>query len=146
MAKGGRGQCQKVGRTAGTGMLDGRVGRVAMSVAGGQCTVCRGGLHKRPVLRQSGCSAWAMSRGVGVSAREIGCGKGGSTQSSGACRETDLCVGEAMETFVGGADVAGLDGEVRGGKKRTMLPNCPELISLVIAVAKLSCNLSLASA
>ena len=45
---GGRGQCQKVGRTAGTGMLDGRVGRVAMSVAGGQCTVCPP--HPRPPL------------------------------------------------------------------------------------------------
>ena len=110
MAKGGRGQCQKVGRTAGKMMLDGRVGRVAMSVAGGQCTVCRGGLGDRPVLSQWGVrlGRWPDGRnsrvgrwGAGVSAREIGCGKGGSTQSSGACRETDLGVGEAMEKFVG---------------------------------------------
>ena len=41
------------------------------------------------------------SVGAGVSAREVGCVKGGSTPSSGACRETDLGVGEAMETFGG---------------------------------------------
>jgi hypothetical protein len=60
---GGRGQWQKVCRAADTRMLDGRVGRVAMSVPGGQCTVCRGGLDDQPVLSQSGCSAWAMARG-----------------------------------------------------------------------------------
>ena len=75
MAKGGRGQCQKVGRTAGTGMLDGRVGRVAMSVAGGQCTVCRGGLGHRPVLSQSGCSAWTMARGAKQSGGSVGGGR-----------------------------------------------------------------------
>ena len=75
MAKGGRGQCQKVGRTAGTRMLDGRVGRVAMSVPGGQCTVCRGGLGDRPVLSQSGYSAWAMVRGAKQSGGSVGGGR-----------------------------------------------------------------------
>ena len=75
--------------------------------------------------------------GAGVSAREIGCGKGRSTQSSGACRETDLGVGEAMEKFVGGAaDVAGMDGAVRGGKKRTRLLNYPEPISSLLFVTR----------
>ena len=32
----------------------------------------------------------------------------------------------------GGGDVAGLAGEVRGGKKRTMLLNCPEPISSIV--------------
>ena len=78
------------------------------------------------------------SVGAGVSAREVGCVKGGSTPSSGACRETDLGVGEAMENLWGGrVDVAGLAGEVRGGKKRTMLLNCPEPISsLVVTMLK----------
>ena len=61
---GGRGQCQQVGRTAGTMMLHGRVGRVAMSVPGGHCTVCRGGLDDRPVLSQTGCAAWAIAKGA----------------------------------------------------------------------------------
>ena len=70
------------------------------------------------------------SVGAGVSANEIGCGKRGATQSSCAFRETDLGVGETIEKFVGwSADVAGLAGEVRCGKKRSILRNCPDPIS-----------------
>ena len=50
------------------------------------------------------------SVGAGVSAREVGCVKGGSTPSSGAYRETDLGVGEAMEKFVGGSGGCGRPG------------------------------------
>ena len=85
MAKGGRGQCQKVGRTAGKRRLDGRVGRVAMSEAGGQCTVCRGGLGDRSVLSQSGCSAWAMVRGAKQSGGSVG-GRASQQERSDAGR------------------------------------------------------------
>ena len=87
--------------------------------AGEQCTVCRGGLDDRPVLSQTGCSAWAIAKGAkqsvgrwgaGVSAIEIGCGKGWAMQSSGACREADLGVGEAMEKFVGWSGGCGRPG------------------------------------
>ena len=73
----------------------------------------------RPVLSQTGCAAWAIAKGAkqsvgrwgaGISAIEIGCGKGGATQSSGACRETDLGVGEAMEKFVGWSGGCGRPG------------------------------------
>ena len=141
MAKGGRGQCQKVGRTAGTGMLDGRVGRVAMSVAGGQCTVCRGGFGHRPVLSQSGCSAWTMARGAKQSGGSVGGGRLSKrvrmregrvhAVQRGMSGDGPLCRRSNGDICGGGADVAGLDGEVRGGKKRTMLPNCPELISSI---------------
>ena len=53
----------------------GGVGRVAMSVAGGQCTACRGGLGDRSVLSQSGCSAWAMARGAKQSGGSVGGGR-----------------------------------------------------------------------
>ena len=157
MAKGGRGQCQKVGRTAGTGMLDGRVGRVAMSVAGGQCTVCRGGLGDRPVLSQSGCSAWTMARGAKQSGGSVG---GGRLSKRDRMREGRV---HAVERGIsgdgpwcrrsngeiwggGGAAVAVLDGEVRGGKKRTMLLNYPEPISSVSVDTMLTEAGSVASA
>ena len=159
MAKGGRGQCQKVGRTAGTGMLDGRVGRVAMSVAGGQCTVCPP--HPRPPLdnppRPESIGMFGLGDGQrGETVGWVGGGRASQQESSDAGRAgTRSPAGHVgRRTFVsekqwrhlwGGADVAGLDGEVRGGKKRTMLPNFAELISLIIANAKLSSNLSLAS-
>ena len=101
--------------------------------------MCRGGLGDRPVLSQSGCSAWAMVRfakqsggscGAAVSAIEIGCGKPGSTQSSGDVGRRTLVLEKQWRNLWGGrADVAGLAGEVRGGKKRTMLLNCPDPIS-----------------
>ena len=59
---------------------------------------------------QMGETVGWVGGGAGVSAREIGCGKHGSTQSSGAWRETDLCVGEAMEKIVGGSGRCGRPG------------------------------------
>ena len=157
MAKGGRGQCQKVGRTAGTGMLDGRVGRVAMSVAGGQCTVCRGGLGHRPVLSQSGCSAWTMARGAKQSGGSVGGGRLSKRDrmregrvhavERGMSGDRPWCRRSNGEIWGGGgADVAGLDGEVRGGKKRTMLLNYPEPISSVSVDTMLTEAGSVASA
>ena len=70
------------------------------------------------------------SVGAGVSAIEIGCGKGGATQSSGACRETDLGVGEAMEKFVGWSGGCGRPGW--GGQmwqETNYQRNCPDPIS-----------------
>ena len=133
---------------------DGWAGRTCGNErGGGQCTVCRGGLGDRPVLSQSGCSAWAMARGATQSGGSVGGGRlskrdrmregrvhaveRGMSGDGPWCRRSngEICGG-------GGADVAGPDGEVRGGKKRTMLLNCPDPISSELVWVTLASALS----
>ena len=132
---------------------------------GGTCGNERGGGAMHGVPRWIGSPARPESIGVfglddgqrGETVGWVGGGRASQQESSDAGRAgTRSPAGHVgRRTFVsekqwrhlwGGADVAGLDGEVRGGKKRTMLPNFAELISLIIANAKLSSNFSLASA
>ena len=117
---------------------------------GGTCGNERGGGAMHGVPRWIGSPARPESIGVfglddgqrGETVGWVGGGRASQQESSDAGRAgTRSPAGHVgRRTFVSekqwrhlwvGADVAGLDGEVRGGKRRTMLPNCPELISSI---------------